>query len=55
MALRDYTKRLFANTLADMMRTTPLKKIRVKDLCARCGAEQQSFYYHFRDKYDLVA
>lgn len=55
MALRDYTKRLFANTLAEMMRTTPLEKVRVKTLCARCGAERQSFYYHFRDKYDLVA
>lgn len=55
MALRDYTKRLFAETLVDMMHTMPLKKIRVKDLCIRCGAERQSFYYHFRDKYDLVA
>lgn len=55
MALRDYTKRLFAETLEDMMRTKPLDKIRIKDLCARCGAERQSFYYHFRDKYDLIA
>lgn len=55
MALRNYTKRLFAETLVDMMRTIPMEKIRVKDLCARCGAERQSFYYHFRDKYDLIA
>ena len=55
MALRNYTKRLFAEALTDMMRTTPLEKIRVKDLCDRCGAQRQSFYYHFRDKYDLVA
>ena len=55
MALRNYTKRLFAEALTDMMRTIPLEKIRVKDLCDRCGAQRQSFYYHFRDKYDLVA
>ena len=55
MGLRDYTKQLFANTLEDMMRTTPLQKIRVKDLCGKCGAERQSFYYHFKDKYDLTA
>lgn len=55
MALRNYTKRLFAEALTDMMRMIPLEKTRVKDLCDRCGAQRQSFYYHFRDKYDLVA
>ena len=55
MGLRDYTKKIFADTMQDMMRTTPLQKIRVKDLCRNCGAERQSFYYHFKDKYDLVA
>lgn len=55
MALREYTKVVFANTLMDMMKNIPLEKIRVGDLCARCGAQRQSFYYHFRDKYDLVA
>ena len=55
MALRDYTKRLFADALEELMRTTPLEKIRVGALCAHCGAQRQTFYYHFRDKYDLVA
>ena len=55
MSLRDQTKRLFADTLVEMMRSEPLEKIRVKAICERCGAERQSFYYHFRDKYDLVA
>ena len=55
MGLRNYTKTLFADTLQDMMRTTTLQKIRVKDLCQNCGAERQSFYYHFKDKHDLVA
>lgn len=55
MGLRDYTKKLFADTLEDMMRTKPLQQIRVKDLCQKCGAERQSFYYHFKDKYDLAA
>ena len=55
MALRDYTKQLFADTLQAMMREMPLQKVRVKELCERCGAERQSFYYHFKDKYDLIA
>lgn len=36
------------------METIPLEKIRVKDLCIRCGADRQRFYYHFKDKYDLI-
>ena len=55
MALREYTKVVFANTLMDMMKEMPLEKLRVGDLCARCGAQRQSFYYHFRDKYELMA
>lgn len=55
MGLRDSTKRLFARTIEEMMETIPLEKIRVKDLCSRCGADRQSFYYHFKDKYDLIA
>ena len=53
-AARD-TKRMFADELETMMRDTPLSKIRVADLCARLGVERRVFYYHFLDKYDLVA
>ncbi|MBP3866319.1 MAG: TetR/AcrR family transcriptional regulator C-terminal domain-containing protein, partial [Eggerthellaceae bacterium] len=49
------TKRMFADELESMMRRTPLSKVRVAELCERCGVERRVFYYHFRDKYDLVA
>ena len=55
MALCDRTKRLFADTLKEMVKTIPFEKVRVKELCERCGADRQTFYYHFRDKYDLAA
>lgn len=51
----NYTKNLFAGELKKMLRTMPLDKVRVSDLCARCGADRRTFYYHFEDKYDLVA
>ena len=54
MAARD-TKRMFADELESMMARMPLSKVRVADLCARCGVERRVFYYHFKDKYDLVA
>ncbi|MBR2790687.1 MAG: TetR/AcrR family transcriptional regulator C-terminal domain-containing protein [Eggerthellaceae bacterium] len=53
--MRDKTKWLFARTLADMLGEKSLEKIHVNELCERCGEHRQLFYYHFRDKYDLVA
>jgi probable dihydroxyacetone kinase regulator len=29
-------------------------KISISDLCEECGLNRKSFYYHFKDKYDLV-
>ena len=53
-APRD-TKGMFADELEAMMERMPLSKVRVRDLCERCGVERRVFYYHFKDKYDLVA
>ncbi len=55
MAEPKDTKRMFADELEAMMEDMPLSKVRVRDLCARCGVERCTFYYHFKDKYDLVA
>ena len=32
----------------------PFSKISVGDICERCDMNRKSFYYHFKDKYDLV-
>lgn len=37
-----------------LMREKPFEKISVSDICGDCGINRKSFYYHFRDKYDLV-
>ena len=33
----------------------PFRKIRVGELCRRCGVDRRTFYYHFKDVYDLAA
>ena len=55
MSLRNRTKQLFADTLIRLSKTKSIKEIQVKEICERCGAERTTFYYHFRDKYDLVS
>lgn len=52
---KDRTKRLIAEELEAMLSEMPLSKVRVGELCERCGAKRNAFYYHFHDKYDVVA
>ena len=40
--------------MKNLMRVRPFEKISVSDICVECGINRKSFYYHFRDKYDLV-
>lgn len=48
------TKRLLAEAMKTFMQERPLTKISVGDLVDECGLNRNSFYYHFKDKYDLV-
>ncbi|CAJ2233224.1 TetR/AcrR family transcriptional regulator C-terminal domain-containing protein [Companilactobacillus paralimentarius] len=55
MTLKNQTKLLFAKELEEMLKNIPMDKIRIVDLCKRCDTIPQTFYYHFHDKYELVA
>ena len=48
------TRNIMAAALKEMMQEKPLEKISVSDICRNCGMNRKSFYYYFRDKYDLV-
>lgn len=50
----NITKRVLAEALKELMEEMPFEKINVGLICGRCGMSRQSFYYHFKDKYDLV-
>lgn len=54
MDVRDNTKYAFANAIKKLLQNKDLNQIRITELCALCGAERPTFYYHFRDKYDLI-
>ena len=40
--------------MKQLMAAEPFSKISVGDICQVCQMNRKSFYYHFRDKYDLV-
>ncbi len=50
----NITKRALASSLKELMETKPFSKISVSDICEACDMNRKSFYYHFKDKYDLV-
>ncbi len=54
MADSNITKQALAASLRELMKEMPFEKINVAQICERCGMNRKSFYYHFKDKYDLV-
>ena len=47
-------KQAFADALRKLLEQKPFAKISVSHICEECGMNRKSFYYHFKDKYDLV-
>lgn len=54
MADSNITKKALASALKILMKGKPFDKINVSDICEKCDMNRKSFYYHFKDKYDLV-
>lgn len=54
MAESSITKNALAEALKGLMMEKNFEKISVSDICDRCNMNRKSFYYHFRDKYDLL-
>ncbi|MCF0118007.1 MAG: TetR/AcrR family transcriptional regulator C-terminal domain-containing protein [Bacilli bacterium] len=48
------TEEKLGEALKELMSKEPLDKITVKRLTTICGINRQTFYYHFRDLYDLL-
>ncbi|MGI6330564.1 MAG: TetR/AcrR family transcriptional regulator C-terminal domain-containing protein [Zhaonellaceae bacterium] len=48
------TKRALSQAMKELMKDMPMEKIKIGDITKRCNMSRQSFYYHFKDKYDLV-
>lgn len=47
-------KRKIVNAYFELLKKKNVDKITIKDIVERCGLTRQSFYYHFRDIFDLI-
>jgi AcrR family transcriptional regulator len=45
---------LLAASLNELLESYPFEKITVSQIASNCGVAKRTFYYHFRDKYDLA-
>ena len=48
------TKRALEASLKNLLLQKPLEKITINDIAEDCGINRMTFYYHFKDIYDLV-
>ena len=48
------TKKALAESLKNLLLQKPLNKITISDIADDCGINRMTFYYHFKDIYDLV-
>ena len=50
----QFTKYALENALKKLLLQKPLNKITINDIAEECGIHRMTFYYHFKDIYDLV-
>ena len=54
MPMSQVTKRALAASLKHLLLQKPLHKITINDIAEDCGINRMTFYYHFKDIYDLI-
>lgn len=55
MIIRPTTKFLLAESFKELSQKKSVDKITIKEITQNCELTSQTFYNHFRDKYDLIA
>lgn len=53
--MSDRTKRWIADAMKKLLAAKPMEDIRVTEICRAAEIERPTFYYHFKDKYELMA
>jgi len=54
LADSNITKKALATAFKELMDDVAFDKITISHICIKCEMNRKSFYYHFKDKYDLV-
>jgi AcrR family transcriptional regulator len=49
-----YTKMVLKQALVNLLKTKPISKITVKEICEEADINRATFYSHYTDQYDLL-
>lgn len=52
--MSQITKKALSQSLKNLLIKKPLNKITINDITDDCGINRMTFYYHFKDIYDLA-
>lgn len=52
---REQTRQAIMSAFIDLLNRYPMERISVKDVVAACAISRNTFYYHYRDIYALLA
>ena len=52
--MSQVTKRALVASLKNQLLKKPLDKVTISDITDDCGISRMTFYYHFKDIYDLI-
>lgn len=52
---REQTRQAIMTAFVDLLNRYPMERISVKDVVAACSISRNTFYYHYRDIYALLA
>ena len=52
--MSGFTKEIIAKTFTELLDEKPMSKITVKDIVERCGVNRNTFYYNYKDIYDVL-
>lgn len=55
MSTSEFTKRMIAQGMKTLLETNSFEDISVGDLAKQCHISRNTFYYHFKDKYDIIS
>lgn len=54
MSNANITRNLIITNVKAAMEKKPLDKIQVREITQSCGINRNTFYYHFKDKYEIL-
>lgn len=54
MSSADITKYVLSESLKELLKKMPFSKVSVRDITKQANVSRNAFYYHFRDKFELV-